>query len=95
MAPIAPGTRRRPVEREGSEVSARTGRDAGGLLCSRGIIFPNNRVSEFTLEPGRPIPVSPWIPGGPESPLSPYKKRQAGTDMCKHTESWEQGITLT
>lgn len=26
-----------------------------------------------TLGPGRPIPVSPWIPGGPGSPLSPYK----------------------
>lgn len=49
-------------------------RDTGGLLCSHHFIFQNNRVADFTLGPGRPIPVSPWIPGGPGSPLSPYKK---------------------
>ena len=43
-------------------------------------------MADFTLGPGRPIPVSPWIPGGPGSPLSPYKTigrdRHVNADRC-------------
>lgn len=37
-----------------------------------GFAFCNNEAVKCTLGPGRPIPVSPWIPGGPGSPRSPY-----------------------
>lgn len=37
----------------------------------RSFAFWNNGAVNCTLGPGRPIPVSPWIPDGPGSPRSP------------------------
>lgn len=37
------------------------------------LVTSPSMMTNPTLGPGRPIPVSPWIPGGPGSPLSPYK----------------------
>lgn len=59
------------------------------MRCFHNVHFLNNTVC-FTLGPGRPIPVSPWIPGGPGSPLSPYKNKYTCkaqtpyfiTDLC-------------
>lgn len=59
---VAPERRHHPVGACDSEVSA------GAIRHVQ-----HNRVADLTLGPGRPIPVSPWIPGGPGSPLSPYK----------------------
>lgn len=72
------------------------------IICSHDFTFQNNTVADFTLGPRRPIPVSPWIPGGPGSPLSPYKNAgrdrhvQIQTQMYKHSALlvWVQGLVL-
>lgn len=43
------------------------------------------RITLFTFGPGRPIPVSPWIPGGPVGPRSP----------CDHTHDNTQHTLLS
>lgn len=60
------------------------------ITCFHNVNFLNNTTVCFTLGPGRPIPVSPCIPGGPGSPLSPYKNKHTCkaqtpyfiTDLC-------------
>lgn len=70
---VAPGNQHHPGE---SKECSDEGRQESRLLCS--MLFQNSSVNNFTLGPGRPIPVSPWIPDGPGSPLSPYKMKRQG-----------------
>lgn len=54
---------------------------ANTLMDNRNI----QSITLFTFGPGRPIPVSPWIPGGPVGPRSP----------CDHTHDNTQHTLLS
>lgn len=57
---------------------SRLGRKSWNYMCCAFNFSVTMGAVSFTLGPGRPIPVSPWIPGGPGSPRSPYGRRRDG-----------------